>query len=541
MSNPFLTSAVNRGENLVRQGTQVPYNTSLERPQMVALNEPIPLDACMYTLVKTGPDVNPREVELLDATAIEVLVLWGSNVLHVSHVIPPHGFVVGEAQDKQATCDFFVPEEVLGVPRLSLVANNQTSAIVIPPGANGSVEFPGEPRMSLSDARLRAHPSSELPGAFELQLPLHGKARFQLGEFTFQFACVNAGRPCRKGFTAGLETEVFSFFGLSLAAVGSFVTAMAFLVPSENGIEDESFNADQVYVIRQYLKAAAEREAEALPTEQAANVDADNHEGGTGIRAKNEEGLMGDPTRRNTNGRYGVAGPANNPDPHISHQAALEEARHFGLIGMLNAGLAGDPNALTAPWGREDTLGRDELSARGNMWGDEINGSYGLNGLGLSGIGEGGGGRGEGIGLGTIGGLGNGAGLGRGQGFGLGNGGLGHGTHKVRVPLVRPDGQTLVSGRLPPEVIQRIVRQNYGRFRMCYEQGLSRNPNLQGRVQVRFVIGRDGAVSNVQRGDSDLPDSAVVGCVMGAYYGLSFPQPEGGIVTVAYPIMFQPG
>jgi hypothetical protein len=32
-----------------------------------------------------------------------------------------------------------------------------------------------------------------------------------------------------------------------------------------------------------------------------------------------------------------------------------------------------------------------------------------------------------------------------------------------------------------------------------------------------------------------------VQCVIRAYYGLSFPQPEGGIVTVVYPIMFSPG
>jgi hypothetical protein len=32
-----------------------------------------------------------------------------------------------------------------------------------------------------------------------------------------------------------------------------------------------------------------------------------------------------------------------------------------------------------------------------------------------------------------------------------------------------------------------------------------------------------------------------VSCVISAYYGLSFPQPEGGIVTVVYPIMFSPG
>jgi hypothetical protein len=55
------------------------------------------------------------------------------------------------------------------------------------------------------------------------------------------------------------------------------------------------------------------------------------------------------------------------------------------------------------------------------------------------------------------------------------------------------------------------------------------------------VIGRDGAVSNVGNGGSDMPDGGVVSCVVRAFYGLSFPQPEGGIVTVVYPIMFSPG
>ncbi|HET7539987.1 MAG TPA: AgmX/PglI C-terminal domain-containing protein [Polyangiaceae bacterium] len=102
-------------------------------------------------------------------------------------------------------------------------------------------------------------------------------------------------------------------------------------------------------------------------------------------------------------------------------------------------------------------------------------------------------------------------------------------------------GATAVSGRLPQEVIQRIVRQNFSRFRTCYEQGLGRNPNLEGRVTARFVIGRDGAVSNASNGGSDLPDSAVVSCVVSAFYGLTFPEPEGGIVTVVYPIVFSPG
>jgi hypothetical protein len=102
-------------------------------------------------------------------------------------------------------------------------------------------------------------------------------------------------------------------------------------------------------------------------------------------------------------------------------------------------------------------------------------------------------------------------------------------------------GIPTVSGRLPPEVIQRIVRQNYGRFRFCYEQGLASNPNLEGRVSVRFAIGRDGAVSFAANAGSDMPNSGVVSCVVQSYYGLSFPSPEGGIVTVVYPIMFTPG
>jgi hypothetical protein len=102
-------------------------------------------------------------------------------------------------------------------------------------------------------------------------------------------------------------------------------------------------------------------------------------------------------------------------------------------------------------------------------------------------------------------------------------------------------GAVSISGRLPPEVIQRIVRQNFGRFRLCYENGLRNNPNLQGRVGVRFVIGRDGATSNVSNGGSDMPDSGVVSCIVRTFSGLTFPQPEGGIVTVVFPIMFSPG
>lgn len=87
-------------------------------------------------------------------------------------------------------------------------------------------------------------------------------------------------------------------------------------------------------------------------------------------------------------------------------------------------------------------------------------------------------------------------------------------------------------GRLAPEEIQRVVREHYGVFRKCYEVGL---------VVVRFVIERDGSVGTVKDQGSTIGDPEVISCVLRAYEKLSFPDPDGGIVTVVYPIEFSPG
>ncbi len=97
------------------------------------------------------------------------------------------------------------------------------------------------------------------------------------------------------------------------------------------------------------------------------------------------------------------------------------------------------------------------------------------------------------------------------------------------------------NGRLAPVVIQRIVRSRFDQYQRCYEAALSRKPDLRGRVTIRFVIGADGSVSDLRDDGSTLPDPEVVACVMKGFAGLSFPVPEGGPVTVVYPIAFAPG
>jgi beta-lactamase regulating signal transducer with metallopeptidase domain len=97
------------------------------------------------------------------------------------------------------------------------------------------------------------------------------------------------------------------------------------------------------------------------------------------------------------------------------------------------------------------------------------------------------------------------------------------------------------AGRLAPEVIQQVVRQNFGLFRRCYEDGLQRDAKLKGTVTVSFVINPDGAVRGATDDGSTLPDASVVQCVVGGFSRLSYPAPQGGYVTVVYPVAFDPG
>ena len=99
-------------------------------------------------------------------------------------------------------------------------------------------------------------------------------------------------------------------------------------------------------------------------------------------------------------------------------------------------------------------------------------------------------------------------------------------------------GSITVNGRLPKEVVQRIVRQRFGSFRLCYADGLRNNPSLAGRVTTRFVIDPGGHVSTTQDSGSDMPDQNVVQCVVRAFGNIDFPQPEGGIVIATVPLMF---
>jgi hypothetical protein len=159
-------------------------------------------------------------------------------------------------------------------------------------------------------------------------------------------------------------------------------------------------------------------------------------------------------------------------------------------------------------------------------------GVLGSGGAGLWGAGTLGGSTG-------LGGLGRGGGSGGSGGFGAGPGSIGR-LGSATSPSIR-QGAVQVVGKLPPEVIQRIVRQNFGRFRLCYESGLRTNPALAGTVTIKLVIAKDGSSRQGNIASTDLPDKAVAACILRGFSNLSFPQPESGEVVVVYPLKLAPG
>ncbi|MBA3550389.1 MAG: AgmX/PglI C-terminal domain-containing protein [Nannocystis sp.] len=144
---------------------------------------------------------------------------------------------------------------------------------------------------------------------------------------------------------------------------------------------------------------------------------------------------------------------------------------------------------------------------------------------------------------GSLGGLGL-VGLGRG-GSGYGGGyargaGAGFGGRGVRVPTVRL-ARAEVYTSIDKDFLRRTVRAHINEVRYCYDQGLARNPNLKGRVSVRFTIGPKGQILEAELADNTTGDLNVGLCIVAAVKRWTFPIPEGGEAIVIYPFVLEPG
>ncbi len=227
--------------------------------------------------------------------------------------------------------------------------------------------------------------------------------------------------------------------------------------------------------------------------------------------------------------------PASTTPASDDRTAARTKRPGSGPLNPLRAGLLGAAadsagfNALL----KGGSSGFDEaMAASDNLQGGPpVADSRGITGIG---------GRGKEPGIGNggpwgIGGIGTqrpGGGDGGGNPFAVGGG------RRKPVELERPPK---VMGGLDRAQIQRVIRQHEAAIRACYETGLSRTPDLEGKVSVQFLIDPSGSVRLAQVLESSLQSGLVEGCILQRIGTWRFPQPRGGgEVEVNFPWIFRP-
>jgi hypothetical protein len=233
--------------------------------------------------------------------------------------------------------------------------------------------------------------------------------------------------------------------------------------------------------------------------------------------------------------------------PAIARNYSMDAtARTAGILGAMEE----SSSHFLADASGSFASGHSDEDVWGNIQGAEIGSAYGMAGKGLVGTGRGGGGDGQGIGLGDVGLIGWGGGGGDGRQYGRGPG-LKYGRNKGtklegrhrRVPVARV-AKGKIDGALDKGVIRRVVRSHINEVRHCYNQGLTRDPNLAGRVQIQFQIGSTGRVSAAvptSKGTT-LGDKGVQRCIARAVRRWKFPRANnGGMSMVSYPFVFSPG
>jgi TonB family protein len=153
--------------------------------------------------------------------------------------------------------------------------------------------------------------------------------------------------------------------------------------------------------------------------------------------------------------------------------------------------------------------------------GDDRLGETGGIGLGMSGRNGFGTGRGSVAGimrLGTTGGNGTGVAM------------------RARVTPPKPSDVELGgdAGSRSPESILRVIRQSMGGFRYVYEKYLRDNPNLGGKISLRFTIAPSGDIVDISLVASNTGDEKLDGNLMDQAKRMKFEDIPKGNVTVTY-------
>jgi outer membrane biosynthesis protein TonB len=495
----------------------------------------------MAFIMRSGTAKGDAGVDHSRPKVLEVAEIWGDTVLDVKHYPPGHSKVsvgtstgyrwrfvgipiawvppafakvtwllaptLSEASEEWRN-DFYVPPEDLPHEDFALFEwTGENYVFNMSDRWSGFVDI-GEDRHTFQSLIESGTASAVGPGLY--QVPVEGDTRIvaDLGHVIFFGQNVAPSKQVK-----GAVDLDYPF--LAIMAFMGFVLVMlaAFVIVSGPPPESEAMDVPDRFV--ELLLQQPEPEEQKEDNKPDANPDA-----GEGEKAKKEEGKVGKKDAKMEKAKGSKV-------EMQQRQLDKEIAENAGVLGALRDGAE-----LDGVFGSSN-LNSDLAGGIGGLIGAKGT-QIGSGGLGARGSGLGGGGTAGGLGgMGTKG-RGSGA-----SGYGQGSGNFGA---KGEGGIGRIGGDPIIMGALDKSLIDRVIKRHMNQIKYCYQKQLTKNPNLAGKVTVKFVISRDGSVSKASTKKSTMGNSAVESCINRRFHRFKFPEPKGGgIVIVSYPFIFSPG
>jgi len=444
--------------------------------------------------------VPPRRLaRASSAMGLSIRLRWGKDQILAEHLLAPGKatrYTVGQGEK----VDFAMGDAALGAREFTLVLGDGGSFQVFAPrGARATVEREG------SQAAVEAGGGYTVNAGELVSVELGGI----VAEATLQ--------PMPQPVLVPLG-ETIDYGVLNVFLVMFFVAAL-FVVTALNRDAEGDAYADELSGASARLAKLIVKPPETQKNPFLEKLRQKKEDTEMAAKRRGDEGQMGKKDETKKNARAAPKG-----DPSKKDQARMLTEKIFG--GNQGGGISTIFGA--------NGLGGELKSAMGNMFGAAPGDAQGLGGLGLRGAGAGGGGVGDTIGIGGIGTKGRGGGTG---GYGTGTGMLG-GKKTVDIGITSSDAT--VVGSLDKELIRQVIRRNINQVRYCYETQLQRNPKLNGKVSIKFVISAAGTVASSQVASSTVDNAELEACVTGRVRAWEFPRPKGGgVVVVTYPFVFK--
>jgi len=96
------------------------------------------------------------------------------------------------------------------------------------------------------------------------------------------------------------------------------------------------------------------------------------------------------------------------------------------------------------------------------------------------------------------------------------------------------------SAEIDQQKLGAFVKARFGLIKACYENALKRNPNLKGKVTIRFTILETGGLADIEAAVNTIGSADVATCIMATMRSWRTPFKPSGPVTVEYPFVFTP-